>query len=84
MASAQWREVKLKTGQRRDGRINSCERKALVDWRTVSLLSGAGRVVCSSLELVQIQPPNTAQLHGCPGSEQRQDGQDEEQFIFWI
>lgn len=48
----------------------------------VSLLNKAGRVACSSLESAQTQPPNTAQLCGCPGSEQRQDGQDEEQFIF--
>lgn len=49
----------------------------------MSLLSRANRVVCSSLELAQSQPPNTlALLLDCPGSEQQRDFRDEEWFIF--
>lgn len=46
------------------------------------LLSRANMVVHSSLELMQTQPLNTAQLHNHSSSEQRQDAWDEEQFTF--
>lgn len=35
-------------------------REGFGEWENMSLLSRGGRVVCSSLELAQTQPPNTA------------------------
>lgn len=52
--------------------------------QSISLLSRASRVMCSSLELVQTASDHAFQQNGSPDSEQQKDIQDREQFIFWI
>lgn len=48
------------------------------------MLSRASRVVCSSLELEQVLPPNILPSHMISLPEQQQDDQDGKWFIFWI
>lgn len=77
--NAEQREVELETRWQCQVWEGGCG-----GWRHRSLLSRASRVVCSSLELEQVLPPNILPIHMISLTEQQQDDQDGKRFSFRI